>query len=306
MKLQSFNIQNYRSIIHSGWCKLAHDHITALIGQNESGKTSVLGALNSFYIKEIHEDVLRSDQSLPIVSCKFELEKEKLSDFLNLKLLPEDLHSYVNKAKDFILTRAWKADRSSSLFIGDDEILNYFEKKQVEKATIEEKTQNEIEVLLSQAEKIFNEMEDAEKYKDESKEQLTRTRKNLDRAKKKAKRARKPDETLVAEKELELSEKDYQKAEIEYTSAVEAFELKKHNTQELSEKVSVCKACAEAIRKVEDLKSRRTDYNSQIKELDHQLDITTGEKDQKSAYTRIQKLMVISPFRFSIFCFSIR
>ena len=75
MKLTSFNIQNYRSIVHSGWCYLAHDNITALIGQNESGKTSVLEALHSFYTGLIHEDVLRSDLSLPIVSCRFELEK---------------------------------------------------------------------------------------------------------------------------------------------------------------------------------------------------------------------------------------
>ena len=76
MKLLSFNIQNYRSIIYSGWCNLAHDNITALIGQNESGKTSVLEALNSFYTGNINEDVLRSDLSIPVVSCKFDLEKK--------------------------------------------------------------------------------------------------------------------------------------------------------------------------------------------------------------------------------------
>ena len=57
MKLLSFNIQNYRSVIHSGWCNLAHDNITALIGQNESGKTSILEALQSFYEGVINEDV---------------------------------------------------------------------------------------------------------------------------------------------------------------------------------------------------------------------------------------------------------
>ena len=72
MKLTAFDIQNYRSIIHTGWRNLSHDNITALIGQNESGKTSVLGALYSFYEGSITEDVLRSDLSLPAVSCRFE------------------------------------------------------------------------------------------------------------------------------------------------------------------------------------------------------------------------------------------
>ena len=58
MKLKSFNIQNYRSIINSGWSNLAYDNITALIGQNESGKTSVLEGLQSFYEGKISDDVL--------------------------------------------------------------------------------------------------------------------------------------------------------------------------------------------------------------------------------------------------------
>ena len=113
MKLVAFNIQNYRSIIHSGWCTLAHDNITALIGQNESGKTSVLEALDSFYVGTIHEDVLRSDLSLPVVSCRFELGKGTLSDFIDLKLLPEELIDLFKSAKSFSLSRSWRADRPS-------------------------------------------------------------------------------------------------------------------------------------------------------------------------------------------------
>ena len=33
-------IRNFRSIIDTNWTRLAPDNITALIGQNESGKTS--------------------------------------------------------------------------------------------------------------------------------------------------------------------------------------------------------------------------------------------------------------------------
>ena len=49
MILKSFRIKNYRSIVDTGWNNLSPDNVTALIGQNESGKTSVLEALRSFY-----------------------------------------------------------------------------------------------------------------------------------------------------------------------------------------------------------------------------------------------------------------
>ncbi|GAI24276.1 unnamed protein product, partial [marine sediment metagenome] len=58
MKLTGFRIQNFRSIIDTGWTYLSPDNITGLIGQNESGKTSILEALNSFYTGTISEDIL--------------------------------------------------------------------------------------------------------------------------------------------------------------------------------------------------------------------------------------------------------
>ena len=65
MIFNAFQIKNYRSIIDSLWNTLAGDNITVLIGQNESGKTSVLEALYSYYTGNITEDVLRSDYKMP-------------------------------------------------------------------------------------------------------------------------------------------------------------------------------------------------------------------------------------------------
>jgi len=47
MKLKKFRIQNYKSIINSGFCYLASD-LTILAGKNESGKTAVLEAIRDF------------------------------------------------------------------------------------------------------------------------------------------------------------------------------------------------------------------------------------------------------------------
>jgi len=46
MKLVRFRVQNYRSVIDSGWVDMAH--IVTIVGKNESGKTSLLKALWKF------------------------------------------------------------------------------------------------------------------------------------------------------------------------------------------------------------------------------------------------------------------
>ncbi len=73
MKLKAFRIRNFRSIVDTGWQNISPDNITCLIGQNESGKTSVLEGLKVFYSGVISEDVLRSDLTLPEVSCRFSI-----------------------------------------------------------------------------------------------------------------------------------------------------------------------------------------------------------------------------------------
>lgn len=45
MHLKSFRVTNFRSVIDSGWISLSPDNVTVLVGQNESGKTSLLQAL---------------------------------------------------------------------------------------------------------------------------------------------------------------------------------------------------------------------------------------------------------------------
>ena len=73
MWFKQFRIKNYRSIVDTGWHDLSSDNITALIGQNESGKTSILESLNSFYSGVVTEYILRSDLSLPQVSCSLSI-----------------------------------------------------------------------------------------------------------------------------------------------------------------------------------------------------------------------------------------
>jgi len=111
MKLCAFRIKNFRSIIDSEWQNLSPDNITCLIGQNESGKTSILEALMAFYTGVISEDVLRSDLSMPVITCRFYVPKGwlvKITENPGTEL--KELLSELNYVE---LTRTWLADFTS-------------------------------------------------------------------------------------------------------------------------------------------------------------------------------------------------
>jgi len=118
IKLTAFRIRNFRSIVDTGWQSLSPDNITCLIGQNESGKTSVLEALKVFYSGMISEDILRSDLTLPEVSCRFSIPEGwllKVTDNPGTEL--KELLSGLNHIE---LTRVWIADLSSVIVVSGE------------------------------------------------------------------------------------------------------------------------------------------------------------------------------------------
>jgi len=84
MKLKKFKITNYKSIADSGDCYLT-DTITILAGKNESGKTSILEALEDFdtdnKIRETAKPI-KSPDAIPEISITFIVEKDTIKDFL--------------------------------------------------------------------------------------------------------------------------------------------------------------------------------------------------------------------------------
>jgi AAA15 family ATPase/GTPase len=118
IKLSAFRIRNFRSIVDTGWQNLSPDNITCLIGQNESGKTSVLEGLRAFYTGTITEDVLRSDLTLPQISCRFEIQKGWL-----LKVTDNpgsELKELLSGLEHIELTRVWQADFSSIINVSGE------------------------------------------------------------------------------------------------------------------------------------------------------------------------------------------
>ncbi len=118
MKITSFRIRNFRSITDTGWQSLSPDNITCLIGQNESGKTSVLEALSLFHTGEINEDVLRSDLSMPEVSCRFATAPGLLAGITDHA--PKELMKFLKESDTLELKRSWRPDFSSFIEVAGD------------------------------------------------------------------------------------------------------------------------------------------------------------------------------------------
>ncbi len=96
MKLKKFRIKNYKSIVDSGDCYLT-DTITILAGKNESGKTSILEALEDFDTDEkIRETArpIKSQDAVPEISITFVVEKETLKEIL------EEIKSSIKTSAD--------------------------------------------------------------------------------------------------------------------------------------------------------------------------------------------------------------
>ncbi|HLP98665.1 MAG TPA: AAA family ATPase [Sideroxyarcus sp.] len=94
MKIQAFRITNFRSIVDSNWVALSPDGISVLVGQNESGKSSILEALN-FALSEGNptDDDCRIGADLPCVRFRIEL---------SLSELEEELEEYVEEVKNAV------------------------------------------------------------------------------------------------------------------------------------------------------------------------------------------------------------
>lgn len=84
MKLKKFRIKNFKSIVDSGDCYLT-DRITILAGKNESGKTSILEALEDFDTdKNIRESAkpIKLPDAKPEISITFEVDENTVKDIL--------------------------------------------------------------------------------------------------------------------------------------------------------------------------------------------------------------------------------
>ena len=140
MKLTKFRIKNYKSIIDSGNCSL-NEGITVLAGKNESGKTSILEALEDFNedksLKEGTKPINR--KSFPEMLLTFRVYKDIVNDCLSQSQL-SNISEYNEDEIDITLIKQYK--ENEAVYCLDDGIkksLNLFDaKKQVPKEALRE------------------------------------------------------------------------------------------------------------------------------------------------------------------------
>jgi hypothetical protein len=121
MRLIAFRITNFRSIVDTGWCPFASDGITVVVGQNESGKSSILEALaTTFHATDITDDDCRIDAELPAVFLRLKVDTKRL--LANLAAYDQDqvyaLGVYLELTEnDLILNFRWRYDAANAKYV---------------------------------------------------------------------------------------------------------------------------------------------------------------------------------------------
>ena len=126
MKLQAFRIKNFRSIKDTNWIDLSTDNITALIGQNESGKTSILDALRSFSTDEIKADDLRSETPVPEVSCSFSFRISEIKKIFESRIFPKGLEQFLREQGRVNITTIWETTTTSKTILEEEQLTAFF------------------------------------------------------------------------------------------------------------------------------------------------------------------------------------
>lgn len=289
MKLLAFNIQNYRSIINSQWSYLANDNITTLIGQNESGKTSVLEALYSFYTGFIHDDVMRSDQSLPSVQCQFLVEDNHPLDYLDKSKLPQEALELLEDKTVITLTRNWLLDKSFSLQIGDSDLQELYTQLSQDNKQIESNTLKELEESIKKSDELFTALKIAEENLDNTKKALQSEQKNCELKKKHLKKEKDPANKVQLEHEVSQLEQTIKDLKAKIEKLHSEFSKLKKDTESISEKMSLGNRVIEARKNyIHAIKEMETIEN-ELDERTKQYELTSIEKQRRKVYTWVEQ-----------------
>jgi len=282
MQLVSFRIQNFRSIVDTGWHQLAHDNITSLIGQNESGKTSILEALNAFHDGRLIEDMLRSNLSLPVVSCKFNFKFSEVENRIDKRRLNPEIRKLINSVETVSITRRWEDEMDSHMEMGDElqevfnETLDQFRKREMKVMENLEHLNRDIATASKKLNKVQEETDWTAEKQETVKLRMNEIRRNI---RKFPSRQRKEE----LRKELELEEEMFSKLK-------ETLELKKNKQGEkkdildaLDEKIQVSIKLQDIQEEIIEKKEALSLVQEQLKQLVQMTGMYPSEREQRAA-----------------------
>ncbi|MEZ5070503.1 MAG: AAA family ATPase [Bacteroidales bacterium] len=282
MLLVAFRIQNFRSIVDTGWQQLAHDNITSLIGQNESGKTSVLEALRAFHDGRLIEDMLRSDLSLPVVSCRFRMANSELENRIDLKRIDPAIRRTLGSLETISLSRNWEDDMDSFMLMGD-ELQELFD-EQSDK--ILEKEQKVLEKL----EHLKRDVLAATRERDKAKDELEQTREKVDSVKLRIGELKRtgrkfPTKEKKSElkKELEVEDGMLEKLREAYQNKKSRLEEKQDILDAMEEKALVSTQLDESNEKIAETREVMGESLDNLRQLLQMSGLYPSEKEQRAA-----------------------
>ncbi len=290
MKISSFRIKNFRSLIDSGWKNLANDNITVLIGQNESGKTTVLEALHSFYTGNITEDVLRSDLSMPEISCKFELNGEVISEMIQMEKLPEAIRDTFKNFQTISLVRVWDDLYTNQIIVDEPVINDYFKEHKKEKARQLEETKKklaDIEQKYDETKNRYNEIY-TKKYEletqlNELENNINSKKKQLNKTKKEAKKQQLSNELKELEDQHKATDEEVKKISKEFGELTRLLE-QEESAYQISDKVNHIN------NEYNNLAGEAESIYEELREAESTLGIIASEKERKATLTKLENI----------------
>ncbi len=282
MQLVAFRVQNFRSIVNTGWHALAHDNITSLIGQNESGKTSVLEALKAFHDGRLIEDMLRSDLSLPIVSCKFSFQFSDIENLIDKKRLDPEIRKLINAVETISLSRRWEDDMDSCMVMGD-------ELQEIYNETYDQIKKREFKVL-EHLEHLNREIATASKNLNKANEEVDWTREKVESVRLRMNEIKRNIRKFPAKDKKEELKKELQQEEEMFEQLNQTLDQKKSKQEEksdilgaLDEKQEVCNRLNELEEQTGLRKEELLDVQEQLKLVLQMAGMFPSEKEQRAA-----------------------
>jgi predicted ATP-dependent endonuclease of OLD family len=282
MQLVSFRVQNFRSIVDTGWHQLAHDNITSLIGQNESGKTSILEALKAFHDGMLIEDMLRSDLSLPVISCKFNFDFSDIENHIDKRKLNPEIRKLISSVELVSLTRRWEDDMDSHMEMGDElqevynETLDQFKKREL-------KVMENLEHLnrdIATASKKLNKVQDEADW---TAEKLETVRLRINEIKRNFRKFPSKERKNELRKEIELEEEMFSKLKETLQLKLNKKEEKQDILEALDEKNQVSTKLKEIQEERQAKKEALVQVQDQLKQLVQMTGMYSTEREQRAA-----------------------
>lgn len=291
MKISGFHIKNYRSIVDSGKCSLSPDHITALIGQNESGKTSVLEALRSFYEGNITDDVLRSDLTFPEITCTFILDDGKtLGDYIEMSSLPLELRQSIEAKKEVSVTRRWLNTRHNSFSIAEPEIISFFNELKSTELASADKIISSIPYLLSQVQSANHESESVTKIVNEVRNKRHHLQSKADEIKRNLSKSKNTESKASAKIELSAIEEQAMQLERELTELADQQSDKFKILEGLTASLKLCRLYSEQSARALELNRELRSLADQIREMEFRAKVCRTEREARNLRKLIEQL----------------